>query len=110
VCEWIDQASSDASMNRYMGRALHDVFIRSGLPAPTVVFHTEVYAGLSQDRVRNTVMMLRNLVPRLTELGVRPEEIGLETLEERLSAETSASDLVQARASIASAWAVKRDA
>ena len=110
VCEWIDRASRDTSVNRYMGRDLHNVFLRAGLPAPTVTFHTEVYGGLSEDRVKNTVMILRNLLPRLLELGVRPEQIGLYTLEERLCAETAAPDLVQARASIASAWAVKGDA
>jgi len=109
VCQWIDLAGRDTSMNRHMGRDLHGVFLRAGLPAPVVTFHTEVYGGLSENRVKNTVMILRNLLPRLLELGVRAEQIDLDTLEERLFAETTASDLVQARASIASAWALKGD-
>ena len=40
--------------------------------------------------MKNTVTILRNLLPLLAELGIRPEEIGFDTLEARLHAETSA--------------------
>ena len=107
VCEWIDTAASQTSMHRYMGRDLYQTFKKVGLPAPKVQFTTEVYGGLSEDRVRDTVTIVRNLLPRLGQLGVRAEAIQIDTLEARLRAETEDSDAVQARVSIASAWALK---
>jgi hypothetical protein len=94
-------------MHRYMGRDLYQTFKNAGLPAPKVQFATEVYGGLSEDRVRDTVSIVRNLLPRLEQLGVPAETIQIDTLEARLRAETEDSDAVQARVSIASAWAVK---
>lgn len=107
VCQWIDIARNATAMKPRMGLMLHSVFVQAGLPAPTVHFHTEVYAGCRADRIHNTVNILRDLAPRLETLGVSGDAIGLETLEDRLTVEAMAADAVQALASIASAWAVK---
>jgi hypothetical protein len=90
-----------------MGLMLHSVFIQAGLPAPTVDFHTEVYSGNRPDRIRNTVNHLRNLAQQLASLGISGDALGLDTLEDRLTEEIIAADVVQALGSIASAWAVK---
>ncbi len=107
VCEWIDLAASQTSMHRHMGLDLYQTFKKAGLPAPQIHLHTEVYGGLYEDRVRDTVTIVRNLLPRLEQLGVRAETVEIETLEARLRAETEDSDAVQARVSIASAWTTK---
>jgi ubiquinone/menaquinone biosynthesis C-methylase UbiE len=107
VCQWIDLARKSTAMKPRMGLMLHSVFIEVGLPAPTVHFHTEVYSGNRPDRIRNTVNVLRDLAPRLEPLGISGDAIGLDTLEDRLTAEIVAADVVQALGSIASAWAVK---
>ncbi len=107
VSQWIELARKSTSMKPRMGLMLHSVFTRAGLPRPTVHFHTEVYSGNRLERVRNTVNILRDLAPRLASLGISSDALGLETLEERLTEELSAADVVQAQGSIASAWAVK---
>lgn len=107
VCEWIDMAASQTSMHRHMGLDLYQTFKKAGLPAPKIHLDTEVYGGLCEDRVRDTVTIVRNLLPRLEQIGVRAETVEIETLEARLRAETEDSDAVQARVSIASAWTLK---
>jgi ubiquinone/menaquinone biosynthesis C-methylase UbiE len=106
VCEWIKLARRGTSMNPQMGLQMHQVFQQAGLSAPAIYFHTELYSGASALRIQNTVAMVRELSPRLESLGVCPGDIGIGTLEERLNAELAAADVVQAFASIASAWAV----
>jgi ubiquinone/menaquinone biosynthesis C-methylase UbiE len=107
ICEWIDEATSQSTMNRYMGLDLYRTFRLAGLPSPTIHFHTEVYGGLSAERVRATITIMRSLLPKLEQLGVSAEMVDIETLGARLAAETRDADVVQARASIASAWAIK---
>jgi len=107
VCEWIDAATERATMNRHMGLDLYRTFRLAGLPPPRIHFHTEVYGGLSEERVSATVTILRNLLPRLERMGVSAEAVDIETLGVRLTAETIDADAVQARASIASAWSIK---
>jgi ubiquinone/menaquinone biosynthesis C-methylase UbiE len=107
VCDWIEQGMAQATTHRYMGLELHDTFRKAGLPAPTVQFHTEVYGGVLVERIDATVTIVRNLLPRLARIGVSAEAVDIDTLGKRLLAETLAADAVQARASIASAWATK---
>jgi len=107
VCEWIKRARSGASIDPEMGLHLYRVFTLAGLPAPTISFHTEVYGGACASRIQSTVAMVRNLLPRLENLGINAEAIGVSTLEDRLTSVLTAADVVQARVSIASAWAIK---
>ena len=107
VCEWIKLARGTSSLSPDMGLRLYHVFKQAGLPAPTIYFHTEVYGGACATRIRNTITIVQNLLPRLERLGISAGDIGIETLEERLTAELTSADVVQAFASIASASAVK---
>ena len=107
VCEWIDRATEQATMHRHMGLDLYRTFRLAGLPSPTIHVHTEVYGGLSQDRVDATVTIVRNLLPGLEQLGVTAECVDIDTLGARLTAETTRADAVQARGSIVSAWTRK---
>jgi ubiquinone/menaquinone biosynthesis C-methylase UbiE len=107
VCEWIKRARNGASSDPEMGLHLYRVFTLAGLPAPTIFFHTEVYGGACAARIQSTVAMVRNLLPCLENLGINAEAIGVSTLEDRLTSELTAADAVQARVSIASAWAIK---
>ena len=107
VCEWIKRARNGASVDPEMGLHLYRVFTQAGLPAPTISFHTEVYGGACAPRIQSTVAMIRNLLPRLESLGIDAETVGVATLGDRLTSELTAVDVVQARVSIASAWAIK---
>ena len=107
VCQWIALGRAGTTMNSQMGLDLYRVFKQAGLAAPTIRFHTTLYGGACAARIRSTVAFLRNLLPRLEALGICGADIGVDTLEERMTAETAATDVVQAFATIASAWAVK---
>jgi ubiquinone/menaquinone biosynthesis C-methylase UbiE len=107
VCEWIKLARRGTSMNEHLGLELCHVFQQAGLSTPTVHLHTEVYAGPRPERIGNTVRMLRELMPRLAQLGVPAAEVAIDTLEQRLAAELESSNVVQALTSIASAWTAR---
>ncbi len=107
VCEWIKLARSTSSISPNVGLHLYQIFRQAGLPAPAIYFHTEVYGGVCAPRIRNTITIVRNLLPQLERLGISAGEIDIATLEERLIAELASADVVQAFASIASAWAIK---
>jgi ubiquinone/menaquinone biosynthesis C-methylase UbiE len=105
--EWIQMARDGISINTAMGPDLYHVFRQAGLAAPSIYVVTEVYGGVSSSRIQGTVTIVRNLLPRLEQLGISAHDIGLETLEQRLTEEIEAADVVQAFTSIASAWATK---
>jgi hypothetical protein len=107
VYEWIKLARGGTSINMGMGLDLYHTFRQAGLPAPTMFLVTEVYGGVSNIRIQSTVTIVRNLLPRLGSLGLSADDIGIETLEQRLRDEIEAADVVQAFTSIASAKAVK---
>lgn len=108
VCEWIRLARGGTSMNPQMGLQLYQVFRQAGLPPPAIYFLTEVYGGACLRRIQSTVTIVRNLLPRLERLGISADEIGIATLEERLTAELEAADVVQALSSLASAYTYTR--
>jgi SAM-dependent methyltransferase len=103
VCEWIDAARRATAMNPHLGGHLADVFREAGLCSPVAQLHTELYRGACADRIRNAVRMVRELMPTLAQAGVSDEEVGIDTLEQRLIAELELANVVQARTSIASA-------
>lgn len=108
ITRWIKLAEEGSSRNPHLGRELFEVYRRAGLPTPTVQMHTELQSGVSASRVQSTLVLLGNLLPELERRGITAAEIGFETLEARLTAETASSRAVQAHTSIVSAWTEKK--
>ena len=52
-------------------------------------------------------MFVRDSLPKSEPLGISAQQVDIDTLEARLTAEIVSADVVQALASIASAWAVR---
>lgn len=108
INQWIRLAEEGSSRNPYQGRELFEVYRQADLPVPRVQVHTELQSGVSMVRIQSTLVLLRNLLPELERRGVNASEIGFETLEARLIAETASSRAVQAHTSIISAWTGKK--
>jgi sugar O-acyltransferase (sialic acid O-acetyltransferase NeuD family) len=106
VNHWIEQARAGA-MDAGAGLRLYQLFKQAGLPGPRMTVHTELHGGPSPERNRNAVTILRNILPRLAELGTSESDLDLATLEARLTDETAAADVVQAASSVVSAWATR---
>lgn len=107
VNAWIQHGSRHSTMDRHLGLKLPEVFAAAGFLPPTVQMHTEIYRGVSVPRIRDTVTILRNLLASPGASGLAAQEVEVDTLEQRLLAETQAANAVQARASITSACSRK---
>lgn len=110
VCQvnaWIQHGSRHSTMDRHLGLKLPEVFAAAGFLPPTVQMHTEIYRGVSVPRIRDTVTILRNLLASPGASGLAAHEVEVDTLEQRLLAETRSANAVQARASITSACSRK---
>lgn len=89
---WIQAAMAGAGVNTRMGIALHDTFVRAGLPAPEIRLEPIAMVGADPADIRWGVETLRTLLPLLEPLGVTTvAEVGMATLCERLTAEAEAA-------------------
>ena len=89
-----------------MGLKLFKTFLQAGRPAPRLRRDAPVGGGpgwLGFAYVADTV---RSLLPFLERVGaVRPDEVDIDTLEERLRAEVVGQDGIQLLPAIVGAWA-----
>ena len=86
-----------------MGLKLFKTFLDAGLPAPQLRRDVPVGGGPGYAYVAATV---RSLLPFLERAGaVSAEEVGVDTLEDRLRAEVVGQDGVQLLPAIVGAWA-----
>jgi SAM-dependent methyltransferase len=102
---WIEQALARAGVHTRMGIALHDTFVRAGLPGPAIGLEPLATVGDDPAYNRWGVDTLRTLLPLLEPLGVTtPAEVEIGTLAERLSAEASATGGVAMPCLLGTAW------
>jgi ubiquinone/menaquinone biosynthesis C-methylase UbiE len=88
----------------------HRWFVEAGLPAPRVRCLTEIGVGEGAELPSYLAGLMRSLLPLYEQLGVvTAEEVGIETLADRLYAEIRDRDpdVVLASWSFVDAWAVK---
>lgn len=88
-----------------MGPKLFQTFIAAGLPAPQLRHDTPIGGGPDWPGFAYLTATVRNLLPFLTKMaGITPEQLGLETLEDRLRAEVVAQDGIQLLPPLIGAW------
>jgi ubiquinone/menaquinone biosynthesis C-methylase UbiE len=94
--DWVKRAATAVSPHTDAGSRLIEHFSAAGLAEP--VLHCEVPVGGGKDSrlYRWIAETIRSLLPVLSRLGVPAEEIGIDTLEDRLR-----TAVTQARAQIA---------
>jgi SAM-dependent methyltransferase len=85
---WILETYRRAGMDLYMGLRLRSIFAGAGFPAPAM--HLDAAAGGGPDWPGCEYMarLVRTILPQITKLGVTTEEeVGIDTLADRLHAE-----------------------
>jgi SAM-dependent methyltransferase len=96
----------DTGVEMRMGPRLFGAFVAAGLPAPTVRIDTPVGGGPEWPGHEYVAATMRSLLPMLVAVGgVDPDEVGLDTLADRLRDEVVARDGIQPLASVYGAWA-----
>ncbi|HEX5494807.1 MAG TPA: class I SAM-dependent methyltransferase [Mycobacteriales bacterium] len=105
---WIAAALSRMYGEYRMGLRLHSIFVRAGLPGPTM--RMDAYMGSGPDWTGYTVMadLVRSLLPRIVEFGIATaEQVDIDTLGDRLRADIAAGNGSVVGWSFATAWARK---
>jgi SAM-dependent methyltransferase len=88
-----------------MGPKLFQTFIAAGLPAPQLRHDTPIGGGPNWPGFRYLTTTVGNLLPFLAKgAGITPEQLGIETLEDRLRAEVVSRDGIQLLPPLIGAW------
>ena len=88
-----------------MGPKLFQTFTAAGLPAPQLRHDTPIGGGPNWPGYAYLTATIRNLLPFLTKVaGITPEQLGIDTLEDRLRAEVVGQGGVQLLPPLIGAW------
>jgi protein-L-isoaspartate O-methyltransferase len=102
---WMVDTAARAGIPAEAGFGLRRVFLAAGLPEPRL--HLESYLGAGSDSVIYSWMAesVRSMLPLILRLGTATQtEIDIDTLADRLRAETLAADAVVKAPDLVSAW------
>jgi SAM-dependent methyltransferase len=95
VMGWFREGIVHSGGNPSGGLALHRTFLEAGLPAPQMRAHGLVMSWSDSALVDYIVASVRTWLPRFVEYGVAAEEeVGLDTLEQRLRADFASEQKV----------------
>ena len=88
VLSWVYDAFGAAGAQREMGPRLPDIFVNAGLPRPEMIAGQRITGGSDPDPHAVIAGLARSLLPVMERAQIATaEEMGLETLAERLQAE-----------------------
>jgi ubiquinone/menaquinone biosynthesis C-methylase UbiE len=105
---WIATALERAGVNTEMGFELRSAFVEAGLPEPRMELNAPVGGGPLWGGYEFAAGTVRTLLPLLERFGIATaEEVGVETLAERLREEMVASGGVGKPPEMVSAWTPK---
>jgi SAM-dependent methyltransferase len=109
LSDWAQIAIDQAGRDRHMGFALRQVFLDAGLPEPRMHLDSEIGGGLDWDGYAFYSALIHSMSPGILESGrVTPEELGLDTLADRLRIATIQTHVVVKTPDVVSAWVRKR--
>lgn len=104
--EWIREAFARRGFPTRLGLRLHQLFAGAGLPAPHYTLAAVVQHGPDSSAPAYVAETVRNLLPLIEGLGLATrEEVGIDTLAERLQAEMSEHDAAVVSPLLIGAWA-----
>jgi ubiquinone/menaquinone biosynthesis C-methylase UbiE len=110
VIAWIRTTYAQGGAHWRMGTELFATFTDAGLAPPTMQFDAGIGGGpdyLAYDRIAAGV---RSLLPKMAEWGIATtDEVGIETLADRLRAEAVAAGAVITSSALIGAWARTAD-
>ena len=105
VYGWVRAAAQQAGLNTAMGYDLRRIFIEAGLPEPDMQISSPVGGGPSWEGYENIAATIGNMLPLILASGAATaEEVGLDTLAERLRDETVAMGGVVKFPDLVGAW------
>jgi SAM-dependent methyltransferase len=106
VVSWTTPPPGAPGPDAEMGLKLFSTFLRAGLPAPQLRRDVPMGGGPDWPGYAYVADTVRSLLPFLTRLGLaRADEVGIDTLEDRLRAQVNGQDGVQLLPAIVGAWA-----
>ncbi len=102
---WCLQALQRVGLELRMGMKLYGAFLAAGLPAPQLRYEAAIGAGLQWAGYEHLTDTVRVLLPLILQFEIATaEEIGIETLTERLREEIVSRGAVARMPSLVSAW------
>ena len=105
VCRWLTNVVAHGHADCNMGLKLPATFVSAGLPAPNMRTESLIGSGASVEPTRLTVELLNTLLDSVVESGIATkEEIGIETLADRVRAELLANRSTAVCRSEIGAW------
>jgi hypothetical protein len=108
VDTWVVEALRRAGLPIRMGLELYTVFLEAGLPAPQMKGEATIFAGPDWAGYDWAAESIRSVLPLILKFGFdTAEEVGIETLAERLRNEALSQRLVVQGPTIISAWTGK---
>jgi 2-polyprenyl-3-methyl-5-hydroxy-6-metoxy-1,4-benzoquinol methylase len=103
--QWILRAASAAGREVDTGSKLYSLFVKAGLPRPTMIAAARVEGGPQSSRDDSIADVIRSLLPIILRFGIASEEeIRIETLAERLREESATTDCVSFGPRLVGAW------
>jgi SAM-dependent methyltransferase len=102
---WLVDTASRAGVPAEAGFELHRVLVDAGLPAPTMRLESLVESGPDALSYTWFADSLRSMMPLVERYGVaNADEVGIDTLADRLRADTVAANAVLRTPDVVSAW------
>jgi ubiquinone/menaquinone biosynthesis C-methylase UbiE len=105
IYEWIEGAFRHAGAETRMGDRLFLTFRKAGLPFPSLSLMSHMGGGPEWDGYAYAAATVRSLLPLILKAGLASEEeVGINTLEERLRAELAATNGIIRLPELVNAW------
>jgi SAM-dependent methyltransferase len=103
--QWILRAGSAAGRDVDTGSRLYSLFVKAGLPRPTMIAAARVEGGPQSSRDDMIADVVRSLLPIILRFGIASEEeVRIETLADRLREESATNDCVFFLPRLVGAW------
>jgi ubiquinone/menaquinone biosynthesis C-methylase UbiE len=103
---WLLEGFAAGGTELAMGAKLHETYLKAGLPTPDIIEITPVLDGNDRTGYEDLTQALRSLLPTIERHGIAEiEDIGIDTLAERLSADAAANGRWLSLSRIVGAWA-----
>jgi len=107
--QWVRECFGRAGTEMRMGFKLYRTFVSAGLPAPHVRSSARIGGGPNFPAYRVLASAVRDILPALQSFGITTaDEVGIETLEQRLRTEVTARCASVVTPNIVGAWTRKR--
>ena len=105
---WIVEAFTRAGVETSMGSRLYSIFVQAGLPAPEMISGGRVEGSLESPIFEWLAGTVRSLLPMIEKTGVATkEEVGIDTLADRLRAAVGEKSAVVHAPLLVGAWVRK---